>query len=97
MKTIEEIRAELRQVSYYFLRQEFFDAASKKIGASNVLNVVQQYSVVVRSAPAQLYLVYDGLYVRNLSQRAFSMELNYSEDYVHNQNKRLLLFLQQNL
>ena len=64
------------------------------VGANAVVKTVQKYNAVMCEAPAQLYALYVGLYVNNVSQEALAEELNYSPDYISKQNRKLLRFLQ---
>lgn len=51
----------------------------------------------MQSAPTRLYDIYVGLYARNLTQEALSVELCYTPEYIQILNKRLLLYLQKTL
>lgn len=44
-----------------------------------------------------LYDVYINLYVRNYTQEALSIEMNYTLEYIQMLNKRLVLFLVEKL
>ena len=55
------------------------------------------YNEMVRSASPLLYDIYNGLYVRNLTQEGFSLELCCTPEYVQILNKRLLVFLQKEI
>ena len=92
---IEDIRTDLKDVRYYYTRQKAFDEAGREVGACKVVEKVRKYNEMIRNASPQLYDVYNGLYVRNLTQEGLSIELCYTPEYVQMLNKRLLLFLQE--
>ena len=92
---IEDIRTDLKDVRYYYTRKKAFDEAGREVGACKVVEKVRKYNEMIRNASPQLYDVYNGLYVRNLTQEGLSIELCYTPEYVQMLNKRLLLFLQE--
>lgn len=92
---IEDIRMDLKDVRYYYTRKKAFDEAGREVGACKVVEKVRKYNEMIRNASPQLYDVYNGLYVRNLTQEGLSIELCYTPEYVQMLNKRLLLFLQE--
>lgn len=95
--TLDKIREDLKDVRYYYSRRKAFDEASKEVGVNHVVEKVRKYNELIRNATPQLYDVYNGLYVRNLTQEGFSIELCYTPEYVQMLNKRLLLFLQKEI
>lgn len=94
---LDEIRNDLKDVRYYYTRKKAFDEAGREVGACKVVEKVRRYNEMVRGASPQLYDVYNGLYIRNLTQEGFSIELCYTPEYVQMLNKRLLLFLQKEI
>ena len=92
---LEDIRTDLKDVRYYYTRKNAFDEAGREVGACKVVEKVRKYNEMIRNASPQLYDVYNGLYVRNLTQEGLSIELCYTPEYVQMLNKRLLLFLQE--
>ena len=94
MLTMDKIREDLRAIRCYYTRKELFDEAYRTVGENAVVKTVQKYNAVICEAPAQLYALYVGLYVNNVSQEALAEELNYSPDYISKQNRKLLRFLQ---
>ena len=69
-----------------------FDKAFAKIGKNKVLSKVEKYNQAVISAPPMLYDVYINLYVRNYTQEALSIELNYTPEYIQMLNKNYYCF-----
>ena len=95
--TMQKIREDLKEVRYYYARKELFDEAFAKIGKNKVLSKVEKYNQAVISAPPMLYDVYMNLYVRNYTQEALSIEMNYTPEDIQMLNKRLVLFLVEKL
>ena len=91
--TVQKVRDDLKEVRYYYARKELFDEAFAKIGKNKVLSKVERYNQAVASAPPVLYDIYINLYVRNYTQEALSIEMNYTPEYIQMLNKRLVLFL----
>lgn len=97
MRTLEEIREDLREIRYYYSRKEVFDGNAKSIGVSAVQKKTERYNAIALTAPPQLYDLYVGLYVEGRTQEAYSEELGYSTKHIQKQNKILLLYLQKNM
>ena len=95
--TVQKVRDDLKEVRYYYARKELFDEAFAKIGKNKVLSKVERYNQAVASAPPVLYDIYINLYVRNYTQEALSIEMNYTPEYIQMLNKRLVLFLVEEL
>ena len=94
MMTLEALRADLREIRYYYAHKELFDSA---VGGHIVLEKVKRYNEAIRYSPPRLYEIYIYLYVQNFTQEALSAELNYSPEHIQRLNKQLLLFLQAKL
>lgn len=94
MLTLKKIREDLREVRYYYSRQDLFEDAFKKIVSNAVLEKVERYNEAVKTAPPRLYDLYLNLYVKNYTQEGLSIEQNYTPEYIQMLNKKLLLFLQ---
>lgn len=95
--TIPEIRKELKEVRYYYSRKPIFDRAMREVSNQSILELVKKYNSAVSTAPPKLYDIYISLYVNNNTQEALSEELDYSPDYVHKLNNKLVKFLQEQL
>ena len=95
--TLKEIRADLREIRYYFSRLKVFMAAEKDIGLSGITDKVNRYNEAIRRAPPILYDIYNGLYIRNYTQQALSVEMGYTIEYLNRLHKQILLFLQKNV
>ena len=95
--SVQKVRDDLKEVRYYYARKELFDEAFAKIGKNKVLSKVERYNQAVASAPPVLYDIYINLYVRNYTQEALSIEMNYTPEYIQMLNKRLVLFLVEKL
>ena len=94
MLPLDKIRADLKEIRYYYERKEVFESAIGGIGLNEVLNKVKRYNLAVQSAPPRLYDLYISLYIKNYTQEGLSIELGYTPEHIRRLNKRLLLFLQ---
>ena len=94
MVPLSKIRADLKEIRYYYGRKEVFDAAIGGACFNDVLNKVRQYSYAVQAAPPRLHDLYISLYVKNYTQEALAMELGYEPEHIRRLNKQLLLYLQ---
>ena len=94
MKTVAEIREDLKDIRYYYSRKKMIDEAFRVVGTSSIVDKVNKYNAAVMKAPARLYDLYHCLYVRGLTQDAFSIELNYTPEFVHVLSVQLINYLQ---
>ena len=95
MITLNEIREDLKNIRYYYLRKDMFDEARSFTGRMNeILDKVNMYNDVMQKASPRLYDLYYSLYIRNHTQESLSEELGYTPEYVNKLNKKLLKFLQ---
>lgn len=97
MKTLKQIREDLKGVRHYYSRKNEFDTGLRLVGNNVIFDMVQKYNAAVRSAPPKLYDVYVSLYVRNLTQEALAIELGFSPEYVWVLNNKLLEHLQNHI
>lgn len=97
MLTVSQIRKDLKEIRYYYSRKTSFDGALKIVGSNGILDKVHKYNEAVRYAPPKLYDIYVGLYINGSTQEGFSVELNYTPEYIQMLNKQLILFLQKKL
>lgn len=93
MATIQQIRADLKEIRYYYSRRKMFDSASVTVIHSAVLDKVEKYNLAVRNAPARLYDLYISLYVQNHTQASLAYIRNCSADYIKQLNKQLCNYL----
>lgn len=97
MKTLNQVREDLKGIRHYYTRKNEFDIGLKLVGSNTIFETVQKYNNAVRCAPPKLYDVYVSLYVRNLTQEALAIELGYASEYVWVLNNKLLEFLQHHI
>lgn len=93
----EQIKRELKEVRYYFLRKDNMDELFRQIGQTGLWKLAHKYNNAIRSAPARLYDLYGCLYVQNKTQEAVSQELGYSPEYIRKFVKELFVFFQKKL
>ena len=97
MLTLKQIRDDLKDIRYYYSRKEASEQGFRVVGSNDIVGKAKRYNTVMQSAPTRLYDIYVGLYARNLTQEALSIELCYTPEYIQILNKRLLLYLQKTL
>lgn len=97
MVSLSEIRADLREIRYFYSRQKIFADATKIVGSNSIVEKAQKYNDYMKNAPVRLCDLYIGLYVRGLTQEALAVELGYTPEYVQMIHKQLLLYLQEQM
>lgn len=97
MITLNEIRKDLKEIRYYYLRKKMFDEAFESTGVNTVVEKVKKYNALAVTATPKLYDLYVSLYIRNHTQESLSDELGYTPEYMQMLNKRLLKFLQEKI
>ena len=95
--TLNEIRADLQEIRYYYSHKEMFDSAISITGGNAILEKVKRYNEAATKAPLRLYEIYIELHVNDKTQEGFADERNYSAGYIQQLNKELLRFLQKAL
>lgn len=94
MITLAMIREDLRDIRYYYSQKEMFDAAVGCLGQNEIIEKVERYNELIKSAPVKLYVLYYSLYVKNNTQESVSNDFSYTPEYIQMLNKKLLKFLQ---
>lgn len=97
MKSLADIRKDLKDIRYYSARKDFFQRASANVGISEIMQIVEMYNNAICTAPARLYDVYVSLYIENNTQESLSEKMCYSTEYISKLNKQLVRFLQKKL
>ncbi len=97
MLTLNEIRADLQEIRYYYSHKEMFDNAISITGGNAILEKVKRYNEAVTQAPLRLYEIYIELHVNDKTQEGLADEKNYSAGYIQQLNKELLQFFQKAL
>ncbi len=95
MITLNEIRADLRDIKYYYARRKMFDQTSNVVGRNIIMEKVELYNACVCSA--RLYDIYVSLYLNNHTQESLSENIGYTVEYISKLNGQLIRFLQKNL
>ena len=97
MKTLNQIREDLRAIRYYYEQKEQLERGAKHIGESAVVQMVEKYNAAVRNAPIRLYDLYLCLYVNNNTQAVVAEDKQCSTEYIRRLHKQLCEYLQQAL
>lgn len=91
--TIEQIRADLREVRYYYAMQHLFDANSKVIPPKRVKALVAKYNEAIEEAPGNVYILYVALYINNTTQIDLADDWGFSREYIKTMNRDLYEYL----
>lgn len=94
MKTIQEIRNDLKEIRTYYLFKNRIAKGMEMVGDNAVVQLLDKYNTAIRSARANLYTVYICIYVNGLSHEDAACELNYSTQHVERLVKQMLVFFQ---
>ena len=97
MITLQQIRADLREIRYYYLNKARMDEAFQTTGRNEIMDLVEKYHKAIKMAPIKLYDLYAGLYIKGYTQEAYSIVVNYTPEYIQMLHKQLLQFLQLHL
>lgn len=89
MKTIREVRSDLRGIRYYYSKEKEFGKAAETVGESKIKETAKRYNQAVTNAPPRLYEVYVELYVHNNTQETLAFDWDYSTEYVKRLNRQL--------
>ena len=95
MKTLHQIREDLRAIRFYYEKKSDLERGAKHIGESAVVQLVEKYNAAVRNAPVRLYDLYVCLYVHNNTQAVVAEDKGYSTEYIRRLHKQLCEYLQQ--
>ena len=68
MKSIEQVKEDLRDIKHYYSKIEEIEKVSEEIGSPLALAMVESYNKKILNAPIRLYDLYVSLYLRNNSQ-----------------------------
>ena len=92
--TLKQIRADLKDIRYYYSLQDVFEKGKKVIYPKAVLDKVERYANAMKNASAKLYALYVSLYVNGIKQVEFAHDMRFDIVYVKELNRELCLFLQ---
>lgn len=91
--TLKEVKADLREIQYYYAHEKEFADATRIIGQSSILEKVERYNAAVCDAPPRLYDVYRMLYIYYNTQIVAADDLDCSVAHVKRLNRQLCDFL----
>ena len=97
MKTLAEVREDLKDIRYYYTRKSDFDKAFMETGENLIILKVKCYNQAIRNAPPKLYDLYFSLYIDCHTQESLSDKLGFTPEYIQMLNKKLIKFLQINI
>lgn len=94
MKTLQEIRDELKMIREYYFALSSAANGAEILVPSDIARLMESCSRMVKGAPKPVQRAYRGLYEKGCTQKALAAEWDVTEKYVQILNKRLLLYLQ---
>ena len=97
MISSEQIRKELQEIRYYYMRKESLEDARHSIGPMPIKRILEKYNCVIREAPLRLYDLYACMYIRNETQEAIANEWGYTVQYIRKMISQLFTFFKQKL
>ena len=57
MLTINQVREDLKEIRYYYSMQELFDSAANTVKPLALLNKVERYNAVIKTAPKTIHFI----------------------------------------
>lgn len=90
MVTFEEIKNDLIDIKFYYIRKKSMDEAFRSLGYNSVIKKVEKYNELIKSAPPQLYDLYVQLYINHHTQESYADLMGYTREYITKVNKRLV-------
>ena len=93
MKSVKEIRDDLKNIRYFYSRKKIFEEVSISVGENSIKDLIQTYQNAVCYAPPRLYDLYVSLYMQNITQEELSYQLGYSTEHISRLNGQLVKFL----
>ncbi len=97
MKTIEDIRKDLKNIKYYYSRKDKFEKAISSVGENKILDLIKIYNEAVCYAPPRLYDLYVSLYMDNNTQFSLSEKFGFTVEYMSKLHRQLVAFLYKKL
>lgn len=97
MKELNKIKADLRDIRFYYANRELLDESFGDIGTNRIMETVKMYNAAVCLISPRLYEVYVCLYIKGKTQAAYAREHGYTSEYVQSIHVMLLKALQQEL
>ena len=94
MKSIEEIRNDLRGIQHYYRNKDTFDSSIALLGKPSFYDTMEKYEKYIVNAPKRLQDVYECLYRQGKAQKIVAIEWHVTEKYIQILNKRLILYFQ---
>ena len=95
--TIEEIKQDLKDVKYYFAHEALFQKALKDDAVKILIMKVYRYKEIMRGAPFDLMIIFEGLYMYKQTQKSLAEYLEISERTVRRKREQIYLYLQKRL
>ena len=69
-----QVKADLKEIRYYYQMKQVFDSAKEIIQPKVLLSKVDRYNSVIKNAPAKLFIIYYSLYVENKTHEGLAEE-----------------------
>ena len=82
MKSIEQVKEDLRDIKHSYSKIEEIEKVSEEIGSPLALAMVESYNKKILKAPIRLYSLYTSLYLKNASLMSVSIDWGVSKSQV---------------
>lgn len=94
MLTIQQIKADLNEIRYYYTHEQEFAGAIRTIGKSSIFDKLERYNEAIRKASAQQYNLYVALYVQGSTQLNVALDWERTPEHIKRLNRQLCQFFQ---
>lgn len=89
------IRAELRDIKYFYAKKKIFDDSNEKIGEISIVKTVRKYNSAICKASPRLYDIYVNLYLNGLTGKEYAFESGYTVETISRFHSQLVNFFQE--
>lgn len=93
MRSMKEIRNDIKEIRYYYSRQKEFDNASKTIAEATVLRKAEEYRGIIKHAPPRLFDLYLSYVVNKNSQEVVAEDWGYCVENIKYFCRKMYEFL----
>lgn len=95
--SIEQIKQDLKDIQYYHSHQAIFQKAVMTEAIKIMICKAVTYQEIMMSAPFDLFIIYEGLYVHKQTQKALAEYLEISQRTVRRRREQIYQYLQKRL
>ena len=93
MTTMNEIRKDLEDIQYFYIKHEAFSKAFDSVGKNAIMQTVEKYNAIMCTAPIRLFEIYVALYIDCCTYQMAAEKLCFSITHVYKMNKKILAYI----